>query len=272
MNKLSIVLLIAVVLSCNTSCMKKQNLDDDDLGDPITQEALVSAISDGVGAYSYDIKKDEASSFVISQSVQAGTPYNLEQQDMTIKDVVRTNATLQIDSYVTKTVFSDSQNSQSSREWSQTFNLAKNSPELASAAIKPNADETGPFYLFRLLERMAFGSCMSEGEDAENCYKLQTNDIKLRVSPAIAPQHNCENVNQCYIDARRIEFDTVSEKVLDKDGKPLRIHYTMIVSKDVPFLSKMMQLCYKRLYEITNSQQKVLADTCYTVNNYAFGK
>lgn len=272
MKNLSVLLLISFVFSFNMSCMKKQNLDDDNLGDPITQESLVSAISDGVGVYDYGIKKDESSSFVITQSVQAGTPYNLEQQDMTIKEVVRTPETMRIDSFVTKTIFSDSQNSQSSREWSQTFNMGKSSPELVATAIKPAAEETGPFFLFRLLERMAFGSCQTEGEDAETCYKLQTSDIKLRVSPAIAPQHGCENVNQCYIDARKVEFDTVSSTVIDKDGKALRIHYTMIVSKDVPFLSKMMQLCYKRLYNISSSQQKVMADTCYTVNNYSFGK
>ena len=59
---------------------------------------------------------------------------------------------------------------------------------------------------------------------------------------------------------------------LDKDGKPKRTHYTLLLSKSVPFLSRVLQFCSRSLYEITNSNQKILADLCYNVNNYASGQ
>ncbi|MBC7421599.1 MAG: hypothetical protein H7328_12800 [Bdellovibrio sp.] len=274
-KNITTALLIAAILSFNMSCMKKQNLDDDNLGDPIKPAALLSAISDGLGTYSYDIKQDESSSYVLSQSVQAGTPYNLEQQDLTVTAVVATNTSIKFDSLVTKTIYSDNQTSQSiPRSWSYQIGSdpATQNSKKSDEEAKPNAELEPPLYLFRMLESVAYTSCEAEGENAAACYQLHFVDFKLRVSPSMATQHQCANVNQCYIEARKIEFDTVSYKVLDKDNKPLRIHYTMTISKDVPFLSKMLQLCYRRLYTITSSQQKVMADTCYSVNNYTFGR
>ncbi len=89
---------------------------------------------------------------------------------------------------------------------------------------------------------------------------------------AAAYQHSCTDIYNCLIKAKRVEFDLVRKYELESDGKPKRIHYTLILSKQVPFTSRVLRYCTRTLYEIPGATQKILADLCYNVNNYTFGQ
>jgi hypothetical protein len=261
MKNALIVLLVICATLFNTSCLKKQNLNDDNLGPAIEAQALTEAISTGLGPYSYkQIKKGELSSFILTQTIQDIRTMTIEQQDLTIRDVAVTDDFVKLDSFVTKLKYNGNQTATTSREWTDYW----------PPASVQQAEER-PTYLFQNLEMLAFYSCVNSGKYPETCHQLQVTDFKYRVPVTAASQHNCPDIYECYVDARQIEFDAVSLAVIDKDGKPKRTHYTIIVSKDVPFLSKMLMYCTRSIYEMRDSQ-KILADVCATVNSYAAGQ
>ena len=261
--KKMIYLAFFLMLAFNTSCLKKQNLEEVSLGPQFATEDLSKVMLDGFGPLDYgSIKKNEFSSYVLTQRIQDSYLQTLEQQDMTIKDSVLSQQGLSLDSVVTKIKYSGGQTAQSTREWHRDFPFAD---------IQTLADNDPPTYLFLYFQLLAFQSCLPEGDAAETCHGLAVTDFKFRVPQTAASQHDCAPEQDCFINARKIEYDTLSTSQLDKDGKPRRTHFTFILSKEVPFLSRILQFCQRSLYEVSNSNQKVLVDYCYDINNYAFG-
>ncbi len=134
-----------------------------------------------------------------------------------------------------------------------------------------NADSGEPVFMFQLFQSLALGSCYTDGNYPETCHNLSVSDVRYQVPSTAAHQHNCSNIFQCFIDAKKIEFDLVRKYEIDSDGKPKRIHFTLILSREVPFTSRVLKYCSRTLYEISGAPQKILADLCYDVNNYTFG-
>lgn len=269
--KFAVYALIFLVLTFNTSCLKKQNLDDDNLGEAIAPEALTKAMTEGFGSMNYgQIKANEFTSYILTQTIQETSFTPLEQQDLTIESSADTATALTMDLILTKIKFSGGQNSQSTRKWHQAFDKTGKSTALSTNSTTL-ADNDPPTFLFIAFQGLAFGSCYNDGEAPETCHRLLVTDIKYKVPETAASQHTCADVANCYINARQIEFDKVQSTVLDKDGKPKRTHYTVIVSKEVPYLSRVLKYCSRSLYDISSLNQKILADFCYDINNYAFG-
>ncbi len=255
----SILALAIFVTTINTSCLKKQNLTDDNLGPAIDPNAVTEAFDGGVGPYSYsDIKTGEYTSFVLTQRIQDSYTITLEQQDITIRGVDVSEDSLRLDSTLVRLKYNGPETVKEQRDWTDYW--------------PPTTDhaEEKPTYLFQILENVAFYACRSSEQFPRSCHQLQVTDTKYRVPISVAAQHQCPDIYNCYIDARRIEFDQVNQAELDKDGKPKRTHFSLVISKEVPFLSKLLLYCTKSIYEMRDSQ-KILAETCATVNSYKAG-
>jgi hypothetical protein len=134
-----------------------------------------------------------------------------------------------------------------------------------------SGDLQGPIFTFQLVQSLALASCQQEGSYPETCHNLSVSDIDWQVPPAAASQHNCGDIYNCYIKAKHIEFDLLQQYNLDVDGKPRRVHYSLVISQAVPFTSRVLEYCTRALYDITGADQKVMADICYKVNRYSFG-
>lgn len=269
MKKL-LCILIFLALATNTSCLKKQNLEEEDLGPAFAPESLSTAMTEGFGSLDYGaISANEFSSYVLTQKIQDSYLETLEQQDITIETSTDTTEKLSMDLVLTKIKYSGGQSSQSTRKWNQEF--IKSSGKALSQSIKTLADNDPPTFLFLYFQSIAFGACYDEGDYPETCHRLSVSDFQFPVPQTAASQHNCQEGADCFINARKIEFDMIQKNVTDKDGKPRRVHYTIILSKETPYLSRVLQFCSRTLYSVSNSQQKILADLCYNVNNYAFG-
>ncbi len=255
---------IFLMVTFNTSCLKKQNLEEVSLGAQFSTEDLSKVMLDGFGPLDYgSIKKNEFSSYVLTQKIQDSYVQTLEQQDMTVKKATLYPDGLSMDLIVTKIKYSGGQTSQATREWTnQNF---------ANPETRSKADNEPPTYLFYYFQVFAATSCAAEGKFSESCHGLEVTDFKFQVPQTAASQHGCTNVEDCYVNARKIEYDTLSNTQLDKDGKPKRTHFTFVLSKEVPFMSRVLQFCQRSLYEVSNSNQRVLVDYCYDINNYAFG-
>jgi len=269
MKKL-VYFVIFLALATNTSCLKKQNLDEENLGPAIAPETLTKAMTEGFGSLDYSaIKPQEFSSYVLTQKIQDSYLDTLEQQDITIKTVTDTNEKLSLNLILSKIKYSGGQSSQSTREWLQEF--SKSAGKATNQSLKALADNDPPTFLFITYQSVAFGACWDEGDFPETCHNLSVSDFPFRVPQTALSQHGCTDADNCTVSARKIEFDMIQKNVTDKDGKPRRVHFTIVLSKEVPYLSRVLQFCTRSLYEMTNSQQKILADLCYNVNNYAFG-
>lgn len=269
--KLFVYAIVFLVLTFNTSCLKKQNLDDDDLGTPFDAALLNKAMTDGFGSLNYgNIKSNEFSSYILTQTIQDTSFSPLEQQDLTIETSTDTTEKLTLDLVLSKIKYAEGQSSQSTRKWHQVFGKTGQSTA-SNTEVSSLADNDPPTFLFIAFQGLAFDACHPDAKSSETCYQLQVTDFKYRVPQTAASQHDCADTGNCLINARRIEFDMIQNKVIDKDGKPKRTHYTVIVSNEVPYLSRVLKYCSRSLYEISSLNQKILADFCYDINNYAFG-
>lgn len=273
MKKCLLIYLCAGILFTMTSCLKKQDLSDDNLGPAVEPVEVTKTLGSGIGSYDYNlIKPNEFTSVLVSQRIQDSVTQNIEQQGITVVESANTVDSLKLKLNVQKEEYSGGQTSQSSRQWDITLNKGAAKTEAMSVKPLSDGDSEPPILLFLNFETIAFGFCHDSGEYPETCHNLKSENIQFRAPIAAAAQHGCADTANCFIPAKKIEFDRLQKTVLDKDGKPKRTHYTMIISPETPFLSRMMQLCIRGVYGITNSDQKILADVCYTVNNYAFGQ
>lgn len=266
-------LIFFLSLFTTTSCLKKQNLDEEDLGPALKPLEVTKALGQAFGSYNYnDIKKNEFTSLMLSQKIQDSLVQNIEQQGIAVDAVANSLEKLDLDLIVQDQTYSNGQTSQSTRKWPITIKKASAATASIENLIHEASDAQSPMLTFLMFESLAFGSCYDSGDFPETCHQLKVSDIQFKVPIAAANQHNCVDSTNCFINARKIEFDIIRKYQKDKDGKPKRTHYTVILSPEVPFLSRVLQLCSRSIYEISNSNQKILADICYSVNNYAAGQ
>jgi len=296
-RKRIVLSLIAVGIATAASCLKKTDLQMDDLGSALDAQDIANALDTSFGPINYDdIKANEMTDLVISQSIQAGTPQNLEDQFITIKAINNIDAYLEIQSNAIMTTFSSSGNIVDQRDWDQYFpkyngfafsaagklstmsvnsNMTAQQAALATKAATAQSmssgDLQGPIFTFQLVQSLALASCQDSGSYPETCYNLTVSDIDWHVPPASAGQHNCDDIYNCFIKAKHIEFDQLQNYNLDANGKPRRVHYALTISQAVPFTSRVLEYCTRALYDITGADQKVMADICYKVNRYSFG-
>lgn len=274
MKKISLLCLSLIILSTSTSCLKKQDLSDEKLGPAIEPMALTQSMGSGYGSYDFnEIKSNEFSSVLLTQRIQDSVSQSIQQEGITVQNSVNTVDTLKLDLIVQKEEYSSGQTAQSTKAWPLVFNksaaAAINSTKLKAAS---DADSEPPTLMFLIFQNIAFGLCYDSGKNPETCHNLTSTDVKVRVPLTAASQLHCADNLNCYVPAKKIEFDRLQKTVLGADGKPRRTHITMILSPHVPFMSRLLQYCTRGVYSLISSNQQILADVCYSVNSYAFGQ
>lgn len=268
-----LVIFTAVFLA--TSCLKKQNLQIEDLGSSVPPEEISSALSDGFGIIDYnDIKVNENTKVVLTQSIQDGANQVLEKQDVTVLSINNNSLTLELSVLATITNYSGGSSTQDTRVWNKVFTKYSGYAFSLNKSIAANAANEihEPMYMFQMIQNLALGSCYNEGNYPETCHNLTVTELNYRVPPEAADQHACIDIYNCYIKAKKLEFDLIRKYDLESDGKPKRIHYTLVLSKQTPFTAKVLHYCTRSLYDITGVPQKILADLCYSVVDYTFGQ
>lgn len=274
MTKKIIISIIICGIFFGASCLKKQDLQIEVLGDSVAPEQIAAALGDGFGVIDYnDIKVNEKSSIVLSQTIQDGAMQVLEQQDVTVQSVNNNPTTLELGVLSRILRYSGSNTTETSRVWNKVFyKYSGYAFSMTQGAQTTATDIDEPMYMFQVLQNLALGSCYDNGNYPETCHNLNVTDIDYKVPFSAAYQHPCIDVYNCFIKAKKVEFDLVRKYEIESDGKPKRIHYTLILTKQVPFTSRVLRYCTRTLYEIPGVPQKILADLCYNVNNYTFGQ
>lgn len=261
-----IISLVFGTIILAASCLKKQNLEEEIFSSAVPPEEIASALGEGFGSINYsDIKVNEKSSLVLTQSIQDGSAIPIEQQDITISYIDNSATALELK--LLAKIFTPSLGADvAPTEWNPVFT------KYGGFALATNSTTSGPLYMFQTFQNLALGSCYDDGNYPESCHNLVVTNINYRVPSSAAYQHTCTDIYNCYIPAKKVEFDMIRKYEFESDGKPRRIHHTMILSQHVPFLSRVLSYCTRALYDIEGVPQKILADLCYNVNNYTFGQ
>lgn len=276
-NTLKKNIVLTIVLSAiffGASCLKKQNLEEENLGSVVPPEQIAAALGDGFGLIDYnEMKVNEKSSIVLSQTIQDGATQVLEQQDVTIQSINNNSSTLELTVLAQTLKYSGGRTTDTSRVWNKVFTKYSGYAFSMNQDARTTAtDVDEPMYMFQIIQNLALGSCYDDGNYPETCHNLVVTPMDYKVPSSSAYQHACTDVFNCYIKAKKIEFDLVRKYELESDGKPKRIHYTLILTQQAPFTSKLLSYCSRSLYDIPGATQKILADLCYDVNNYTFGQ
>lgn len=267
-KNLFLILPFLVILS-TSSCMKKQNLDEVDLGPAISADDLEGKMSTDIGKLNYyDINLNESSSFTATTIFEDNQVTKRYRQDLVVSDIKDTASALSIYMDFSKEDYINPANSVVNSPIQLVVDKNKSSLSSNEAKnIKLQENSPKPFFLYQAYIYFAVQGCR---EPQVTCHNLQRETYKMYLKPELASPLVCADINKCFIDVNKIEFDMLDRSVATNDSKPYRVHYTFLVAPQLPFLSKVMQYCARGLADYGNRQ--VLAEDCLTINGFSYGQ
>ena len=280
-SKKLIIAFAALVLFTQTSCLKKQNLEDSNLGPAVSADSVEETMAVGIGGLDPDdINRNESSNVSAATTYEDSQSVKLFSQSIivnSINNIVVSGATVtrfaldyskvdylngnqSFNNFVYNLDFGYSNDVESQSLGAKSQILNKRSELTVKAADKV------PFFMYRAFIVMAAFACR---EDKVTCHNLVVQDSQLALSPDLADPRICADTLRCKIPVRRVEYDLVDNNDLQSDGQPTRTHYTFLMSSSLPFFSKVLQYCVRGLVQMEN--RKVLAEDCISVNGFSVG-
>lgn len=274
-----IIALTAILLLTQTSCLKKQNLEDANLGPAVSADSVEEKMATGIGNLDpADINKNEASNLsavttyedsqsikLFSQSIVVNSISNMTVSGASItrfaldySKIDYLNGNQSFNNFVYNLDFGHSNDVESANIKERSIN------QRSDVSVKA-ADKT-PFFMYRAFIVMAAFACR---EDKVTCHNLTVQDSQMALSPDMADPRICSDTLRCKIPIRRVEYDLVDNQNLQSNGQPTRTHYTFVMSSALPFFSKVLQYCVRGLVQTENRQ--VLAEDCISVNGFSVG-
>lgn len=258
-----------------TSCLKKQNLEDANLGPIVNADEVESKMAEGIGGLDpADINRNESSNVTAVTTYEDSQSIKLFSQainvnsitDMVVSGTMITRFTLDY----SKVDYLNS--NQSFNNFVFNLDLGHSNDTVESQSIKTRSDlsvkaaDKVPFFMYRAFIVLAAFACR---EDKVTCHNLSVADSQLALSPDLADPRICSNTLDCKIPIRKVEYDLVDNNDLQADGQPSRTHYKFMMSSSLPFFSKVLQYCVRGLVQMEN--RKVLAEDCISVNGFSVG-
>lgn len=286
MNKrISSALLLVVCTVLQVSCIKKP-LDEE--SSPASSEQVQSALSTAWG--SADPLTMAPNDFLFQETEQRietnQTPFFVLQEGVTIskKEELETSF-LYTYLYQSKVIKEGVEGAQSTREDHRS--VGKADPALTvvqknlAATLKPMADDYQLTLGFERLYGLAYACTKSDGLDKYckeelgfdsceiQCSNLKSTEATIPVPDLIRAQENCGGFQNCNYKVKTVAFDwTISLKKGESVEKQ-RVNYSIKLSPDMPFFSRLTEYCFRQLYPVQN--QKVLVTTCTKLKNFKRG-
>lgn len=269
-SKLIIVYVLAAVAFTQTSCMKKQNLEDSNLGPAVSADEVESKMAEGIGTLDPDdINVNESSSLTAVTTYEDSQSVKLFSQSLIVNSITSDTAKTVINLDYSKTDYLNSNQSFNNfaypLEFSTTSDVESQSLKQRSQLTAKAADKV-PFFMYRAFIVMAAFACR---EEKVTCHNLSVVDSQMALSPDLADPRVCSDSLHCKIPVRKVEYDLVDNKEIQSDGQPTRTHYTFLTSPNLPFFSKVLQYCARGLVDLEN--RKVLAEDCVSINGFSVG-
>lgn len=111
-------------------------------------------------------------------------------------------------------------------------------------------------------EQMKVDSC-----DIQCANLIATSEV-MDAPSAIQHQANCGGLKDCKINLKRVSFDWSFTTKAGTETHTQKINYSIALSPDMPFLSRMMEYCSRGLLDIGTTGNKVLVTVCTRTKNY----
>lgn len=281
-QKASLVLVICLFA---VSCIKDP-LAEDVADTATTPEEIQAALSEGWGQA--DPLTMEPNDFLFQETEQTiendKNPFFVHQEGITISKKEETATQfLYTFLYQSKTVKQGVEGSLSTREDHRTVTKQAAAasfikPDLAAQNLKTFADDYQMVLGFERLYGLAYACTKSDSLDKYckeqlkvdsceiQCFNLKVTTGTMPVPPLVKEQPNCGGYKDCLWQTKNISFDwTISLKSATSTEKQ-RVNYSLTLSPDLPFFSRMTDYCFRQLFTIQN--QKVLVNTCTRLRNF----
>lgn len=102
------------------------------------------------------------------------------------------------------------------------------------------------------------------------CSNLKTSEAKAPVPEAISKKPNCGGFADCQYTEKSVAFDWQVTFTTGGTVETQRINYSLTVSPDLPFFTRLTNYCNRQLVPIQGTQ--LLVDTCTHLRNFSNGQ
>lgn len=284
-----IIVLLALTASM-VSCIKEPVEETET---PATAQEVYSAVAQGWG--NTDPLTMAPNDFLFQETEQTiennPKPFYVLQEGITIsKKEEQTDSWLYTFLYQTKVYKQDQEGAQSTREDHRTVGKANAAVTMAQnalraakpyASLKTLAEDNQMSLGFERIYGLA-GSCVKSdaldkyckedlGMDSceIQCSNLKTADEVRPLPDMIKAQPNCGGFADCTYHVKTVQFNWTISLKKGESVETQKVNYSIALSPDMPFFSRMNEYCYRQLYTVQD--QKVLVTTCTKLKNFKKG-
>ena len=237
-------------LTVNISCLKKQDLSEQNLGPAADPQEVQKQMGDAIGVLDYnDIKENESYSIFTSATLEETQSLSLARQSVRV--LAKNIPVLKImQTYEDYQVKEDSfQNTEKELNFDVPKSCSKYKPIACDAPVLT-------------MDYIAYAIYLCRTENI-SCHNFTVRSIQQSLNPQFFDSKICPSNTSCSVSARQIEFDVANGNVLNDQGQPSKIHFKFVVVPQLPFLSKVLQSCNRKL--IQYGSRKILAEFCDTI-------
>ncbi|MNJ92702.1 hypothetical protein D3C87_103760 [compost metagenome] len=103
------------------------------------------------------------------------------------------------------------------------------------------------------------------------CHNLTVTETKVPVPELARQRENCAGVPNCELKMKNVAFDLILEIKKGNATEKQKVRYMTSISRDVPYMSRLMNYCYRGLVQPQGTSQKVLVTVCNDVKDFRPG-
>lgn len=289
---LVLLMLLSVAM---VSCIKQPELDETNV--PSSVAEVYGSIADAWGESDpLSMKKGDFIYNETTQQIETQNPSLVLQEGTTVSNVGSTVAKPNEINftyiYQTRVIKSNGDVLTNSREDHRTFITDEPVVETAKVAAKAllpmggdvqaMADDLQMSLGFENVYGLALACQKTEGLDKYcretlkvdscrvECSNLKTADEIHPAPDLIKTRPNCSDLPGCMMRLKKVSFDWAIIMKIGDSTETQKINYSVSLSPDLPFFSRMVQYCSRQLYAI-NASQKVLVTTCNNLKDFKKG-
>lgn len=283
-------LLLLALTAATASCIK-QPVDEEET--PVTPQEVQGALAEAWG--NPDPLSMTPNDFLFQETEQKiesnQNPFFVLQEGITVAKKEETSTEyLYTFLYQNKVYKQNEQGAESTREDHRSVTKANAALSVAQTAVKglqpqselkPLADDYQMTLGYERLFGLAYACIKSDALDKYctetlgmdsceiQCSNLETAEETRPLPDLIKNQPNCGGYADCTYKVKTIHFNWTIALKKGESVEKQKVNYSVAMSPDMPFLSRMSEYCYRQLYTVQN--QKVLVSTCTKLKNFKKG-
>lgn len=276
--KLLALMLVLAAFSATVSCLKKQELEEND-GPVVSIADMQKVLAEAwVNDDPHNMQKSEFTSVVSIQTLQDVQSRYTGQEGFTILDktLSEDQSAYNIRMAIQTAEYTlDGQTKLSTEELPFSVTI----PDGQAASLQSfsldhrlNAMASNPadrIFVTRTFYFL-FDLCQSRQKVSLSCHNLVVSDGVMDAPEEVVRDNLCKPNTNCKIKYKQLDFDLVIKDPADESKKD-KYKLQVKISHDVPYLARILSYCQRGLAQLSGSQQKVTVNYCQNVNKFQFG-